>query len=162
LVSRHDLALVILAVGSVAILAVAPIVTRARPTPPPPSPPPPPVTPPPAIPPAEELTFPESVLKAFRDYGGYAIVFISREPSDAQLNLFRQLLLHINISTRGLCVLGGGWPTPVLSKVTGVVVGRAWTVYASFSPTTREGCKRLIRGAIESAFAGTYDYVIEF
>jgi hypothetical protein len=141
--------------------------------PPPPTPPPesiptlpPPPTPPapPPVPPVEELTFPEGVLRAFNNYGGYAVVFISRAPSDAQLNLFQQLLLNININTRGVCVYGGGWPTPVLSKTTGAEVGKAWVVYATFSPspTMREECKRLIRGAIEAAFARTYDYVIEF
>jgi hypothetical protein len=101
-------------------------------------------------------------LRAFSTYGGYAVVFISREPSDAQLSLFQQLLLNININTQGLCVFGGGWPTPVLSKTTGATVGGAWTVYASFSPTMIAECKRMIRPAIETAFAGTYDYVIEF
>ena len=184
MVSKLALALGTLAVGSVAVLAV---MARARPPsppppitvpvippkppveiqPPPPAPPPEsipilPTPPTPPVPPVEELTFPEGVLRAFSSYGGYAVVFISRAPSDAQLTLFQQMLLNININTRGACVYGGGWPTTVLSKTTGAEVGRAWVVYASFSPTMREECKRMIRPAIETVFGGVYDYVIEF
>jgi hypothetical protein len=177
LVGKRDLALVALAVGSVAVLAVAPIVTGARPAPAPPpitpptppapptSPPAPPVTPP-EIPPAEELTFPEDILRFFAEQGGFAVVFIRMEPYDEQIEYARDALRSIQEYTGRRCAFPaiGMWPVPVFRKKDMVQVGSAFVVFATLSQYRdwMSYCKSLIRPALESAFFGTYDYIIEF
>jgi hypothetical protein len=150
----------------------------AQPPPPPPPPPrepqPPPPTwePPPHYP---EEPIPEKVEEWRREYeeyarrewevteyylkkhGGFAVIF-DREPPPDRLALFQQMLVNINVNTRGLCVYGGGY------RWYDYVNAWVYTVLATFSPSCsiQEECKRRIRGAIESAFSGLYREVLEY
>jgi hypothetical protein len=181
LVDRRDLALVILAVGSVAVLAVAPIATRARPAPPsppaptqppttppaPPAPPTPPPAPPVTPPPIEELTFRDEILRSFAEQGGVAVVFITMEPYEEQIQYARDALRSIQEYTGRRCAFPaiGMWPEPVFRKRDMVQVGNAFVVFATLSQYYKDWagyCRQLIRSALESAFYRTYDYIIEF
>ena len=146
----------------------------AQPPPPPkePQPPPPTWSPPPPYP--EEPT-PEKVEEWRREYeeyarrewevteyslkkhGGYAVIF-DREPPGDRLALFQQMLVNINVNSRGLCVYGGGYRW--------YDYWNAWvyTVLATYSTNCVivEECKRMIRGAIETAFGGLYREVLEY
>ena len=157
-----------------------PAPTPPQPPPPPPPPPPPEEPPPPPPtwsppPPYPEEPTPEKVEDWRREiqeyarkeweateatlkkYGGYAVIFDS-EPPPGRLALFMNMLLNIQSNTRGLCVYGGGYRW--------YDYWNAWvyTVLATFSPSCsiQEECKRMIRGAIESAFSGLYREVLEY
>jgi len=142
-----------------------------EPLPPPPPPPPPPqYTPPPAYP-AEPTPIAleeferalreyareewERVENALRQYGGYAVIFRVEPPSD-RLAMFENMLLNININTRGMCVFGGGY------RWYDYLQAFVYDVKATWSPSMVEECKRLIRSAIESAFSGYYVEVREY
>lgn len=142
-----------------------------EPLPPPPPPPPPPQYTPPSAYPVEPTPIAldeferalreyareewERVENALRQYGGYAVIF-RVEPPPERLAMFENMLLNININTRGLCVYGSGYR--------GYEYLKAWVydVKASWSPTMREECKRHIRSAIETAFSGYYSEVREY
>jgi hypothetical protein len=96
----------------------------------------------------------ERVENALRQYGGYAVIF-KTEPSPERLALFENMLLNININTRGACVYGGGY------RWYDYLSAYVYDVKASWSPSMVE-CKRLIRSAIESAFSGYYTEVREY
>jgi len=94
----------------------------------------------------------ERVEDSLRTYGGYAVIF-KTEPPPERLAMFESMLLNININTRGACVYGGGYRWYDYMKAF------VYDVKASWSPSMISECKRLIRGAIESAFSGYYTEV---
>jgi hypothetical protein len=152
-----------------------------RPPPPPPAQPPPPPRepqPPPPTwtpPPYPEEPTPEKVEEWRREYeeyakkewevteyylkkhGGFAVIFDTEPPAD-RLARFQQMLVNINVNTRGLCVHGGGYRW--------YDYWNAWvyTVLATYSTNciVQNECKRYIRSAIESAFSGLYRDVLEY
>jgi hypothetical protein len=99
----------------------------------------------------------EATETALKRYGGYAVIF-DREPPADRLALFMNMLLNIQHNTRGLCVYGGGF------RWYDYINAYAYTVLATFSAScvTQEECKRMIRGAIESAFSGLYRDIWEY
>jgi len=155
----------------------APTPLQPPPSPPPPPPrepqPPPPTWSPP--PPYPEEPTPEKVEEwrremqeyarreweatetALRKYGGFAVIFDNEPPGD-RLARFQQMLININVNTRGLCVYGGGY------RWYDYWNAYVYTVLASFSNDcgVKEECKRMIRGAIETAFSGYYREVVEY
>lgn len=97
----------------------------------------------------------ERVENALRQYGGYAVIFKTEPPSD-RIDMFMRMLTNININTRGVCVYGGGY------RWYDYLQAFVYDVKASWSPSMIPECKRLIRGAIESAFGGYYTEVREY
>jgi hypothetical protein len=97
----------------------------------------------------------ERVENALRQYGGYAVIFKTEPPSD-RIDMFMRMLTNININTRGVCVYGGGY------RWYDYIQAYVYDVKASWSPSMIPECKRLIRGAIESAFGGYYTEVREY
>ena len=97
----------------------------------------------------------ERVEQALRRYGGYAVIF-KTEPPPERLAMFENMLLNININTRGMCVFGGGY------RWYDYLQAFVYDVKATWSPSMVEECKRLIRSAIESAFSGYYVEVREY
>ena len=99
----------------------------------------------------------ERVEQALRQYGGYAVIFKVEPPSD-RITMFMNMLVNINVNTRGMCVYGGGYRW--------YDYWNAWVydVRATWSPSedVKRECKRHIRAAIESAFAGYYAEVREY
>ena len=144
-----------------------PIVTQ--PSPPTPRPPPTTVTPPVRVEPVTPVTPPPPastpapagewarVEEALRRYGGYAVIF-RREPPSDRIAMFQNMLVNINVNTRGMCVYGGGYRWYDELKAWVYDVKATW----SPNPMMVAECKRLIRGAIEAAFAGYYDEVREY
>jgi hypothetical protein len=145
---------------------------RAPPAPPrvvtPPQPPAPPRVVP--QPPARVVTPPqppprvehareewERVERALRQYGGYAVIF-KTEPPGERITMFMNMLVNINVNTRGVCVYGGGY------RWYDYLQAWVYDVKATWSPSEdmKRECKRLIRGAIESAFSGYYTKVREY
>jgi hypothetical protein len=146
----------------------------SQPPPPPrePQPPPPRWEPPPSYP--EEPT-PERVEEWRREmqeharrewevteyylkkYGGFAVIF-DREPPSDRIARFQQMLVNINVNTRGLCVYGGGF------RWYDYLGAWVYTVLATYSTNCiiQEECRRMIRGAIETAFGGLYRDVWEY
>jgi hypothetical protein len=119
------------------------------------------------IPPAEELTFPEDILRSFAEQGGVAVVFITMEPYEEQIQYAREALFGIQERTGRRCAFPaiGMWPVPVYRKKDRVQVGNAFVVFATLSQYYKDWagyCKQLIRPALEASFFRTYDYVIEF
>jgi hypothetical protein len=139
--------------------------------PPPPSPPPELVLPPPY----PEVPTPEAieawrermreyarmewerVEQALKQYGGYAVVFKVEPPSE-RITMFMNMLLNINVNTRGMCVYGGGYRWYDYLQAWVYDVKATW----SPDPAMRAECKRLIRSAIEGAFTGYYAEVREY
>jgi hypothetical protein len=97
----------------------------------------------------------ERVENSLRQYGGYAVIF-KTEPPPERLAMFENMLLNININTRGMCVFGGGY------RWYDYVQAFVYDVKASWSPSMVPECKRRIRSAIESAFSGYYSEVREY
>jgi hypothetical protein len=139
--------------------------------PPPPSPPPEIVLPPPypEVPTPEALKEWEEKMReyarqewerveqALRQYGGYAIIFKVEPPSE-RITMFMNMLVNINVNTRGMCVYGGGY------RWYDYLQAWVYDVKATWSPSedVKRECKRMIRSAIESAFAGYYSEVREY
>jgi hypothetical protein len=136
----------------------------------PPPPPPPQYIPPPAYP--AEPTPPaleeferamreyskqewERVEQALITYGGYAVIFKVEPPSE-RITMFMNMLVNINVNTRGMCVHGGGY------RWYDYLQAWVYDVKASWSPSMVGECKRHIRSAIESAFGGYYAEVREY
>jgi hypothetical protein len=99
----------------------------------------------------------EEVEESLREYGGFLIIFREEPPEDRKL-MFMNMLNTINWNTRGMCVYGGGF------RWYDALDAYAWDVKATWSPseTWKEECKRLIRGAIVSAFTGYIREVREY
>jgi hypothetical protein len=99
----------------------------------------------------------ENVERALKTYGGYAVIF-KTEPPPERIAMFEKMLLNININTRGMCVYGGGY------RWYDYLRAWAYDVKATWSPSEdmKAECKRLIRAAVESAFAGYYSEVREY
>jgi hypothetical protein len=119
------------------------------------------------IPPVEELTFPEYILRHFAEQGGFAVVFITMEPYEEQIQYVREALSSIQERTGRRCAFPaiGMWPVPVYRKRDMVQVGNAFVVFATLSQYYKDWagyCKRLIRPVLETLFYRTYDYIIEF
>jgi hypothetical protein len=70
--------------------------------------------------------------------------------------MFENMLVNINASTRGMCVFGYGY------RWYDYLQAFVYDVKATWSPSMVGECKRLIRGAIESAFSGYYSEVREY
>jgi hypothetical protein len=141
-----------------------------QPTPPSPPPESIPTLPAPPIvipPPIEEITFPEDILRYFAQQGGVAVVFITGEPYEEQIEYARDALRSIQEFTDRHCAFPaiGMWPVPVFRKRDKVQVGKAFVVFATLSQYYKDWagyCRQRIKAALESSFFRTYDYVIEF
>jgi hypothetical protein len=100
----------------------------------------------------------ERVEQSLRTYGGYAVIFKTEPPSD-RLAMFENMLLNININTKGMCVYGGGYGWYDYLQAWVYDVKATW---AAYDEEMKRECKRHIRAAIESAFAGYYAEVWEY
>jgi hypothetical protein len=86
------------------------------------------------------------------------VIFKTEPPSD-RITMFMNMLLNININTRGMCVYGGGYRWYDYLQAWVYDVRATWV---SYDEERKRECKRHIRVAIESAFAGYYTEVKEY
>jgi hypothetical protein len=106
-------------------------------------------------------------LRYFAQQGGVAVVFITGEPYEEQIEYARDALRSIQEFTGRRCAFPaiGMWPVPVFRKRDKMQVGKAFVVFATLSQYYKDWagyCRQKIKAALESVFLRAYDYVIEF